>query len=103
MTYAASISFRSTRSSEIPTTSQLEEEEALGQQLLEEELEEGPPRKQQRLDSNSIKQLSYWDSSEAHNLFWPKEGDDSICETLERRIEILSSVNKTVEGWKNVV
>ena len=45
---------------------------------------------------------TYWDSPEAHILF-NVPSDASVLDTLEHRITLLQSVNKTHDSYKNIV
>jgi hypothetical protein len=53
-----------------------------------------------QLESLAI--LSYWESTAAEKLFRPKE-NETVLEAIERRINLLRSVNGHVDGWMNIV
>jgi hypothetical protein len=47
---------------------------------------------------------SYWDSPEAKKLFLGSSSDDrSVVEVLQQRIERLQQVNRTSDGWKDLI
>jgi hypothetical protein len=47
---------------------------------------------------------SYWDSPEAKKLFLGSSSDDRcVIEVLQQHIERLQQVNKTSEGWRDVI
>jgi hypothetical protein len=47
---------------------------------------------------------SYWESPEAKELFLGRSSDDrSVVEVLQQRIERLQQVNKTSDGWKDLI
>jgi hypothetical protein len=45
----------------------------------------------------------YFEQGEARNLFKPRDEDEDVRATLERRIEALRYVNANVEGWRYVI
>jgi hypothetical protein len=86
------------------------------------ELTESPKKRQRREDDTAASSLSYWPfSPEAyHFLFKPRSGtgnavggsdrgstsatsNESPQEALERRIQILQSVHKSEDSWRNVI
>jgi hypothetical protein len=53
-------------------------------------------------DSASV--VSYWESPEAKKLFLGSVNDErNVVELLEERVERLQQVNRTVDGWKDIV
>ncbi len=47
---------------------------------------------------------TYWDSPEAKKLFLGSVGDNrNVVEVLQQRIERLQQVNRTVDGWRDLV
>ena len=52
--------------------------------------------------SSKLLQLDYFDSSEAVKLF-KSDGNDSVLESLELKINILMNVNLNEHGWKDVI
>jgi hypothetical protein len=69
-----------------------------------------PPNKLQRTDSSvgggiSSTSCSYWPSSpEAYYLFKPRAGTgETPQEAVERRIQLLQSVHKHEDSWRNVI
>ena len=54
--------------------------------------------------SEKLVQETYWDSPEAKKLFLGNANDSrGVVDILEQRIERLQQVNRTVDGWKDVV
>jgi hypothetical protein len=52
----------------------------------------------------SIVVETYWESPEAKKLFLGNVNDErNVVEVMEERIEQLQQVNKTVDGWKDIV
>jgi hypothetical protein len=55
-------------------------------------------------EEEDVMSFSYWSSGEAHKLFGSHDGEDqNVRETLEKRITVLQTVCKELEGWRNVV
>ena len=54
-------------------------------------------------NSKTIADQSFWESPEAAKLFRPKDDDNTVEETLTRRIKTLSAAVATSEGWRAVV
>jgi hypothetical protein len=55
-------------------------------------------------DTASVVVESYWESPEAKKLFLGSVNDErNVVEVLEERVERLQQVNRTVDGWKDVV
>ena len=52
--------------------------------------------------SSKLLQLDYFDSSEAVKLF-KSDGNDSVLESLELKINILMNVNLNEHGWRDVI
>ena len=53
-------------------------------------------------DSASV--VSYWESPEAKKLFLGSVNDErNVVKLLEERVEQLQQVNRTVDGWKDIV
>jgi len=55
------------------------------------------------VNSQQIATQSFWESPEATKLFCPKEDDNSVEETLQRRVKNLSSAVSATDGWRNIV
>ena len=54
--------------------------------------------------SSMIVEQTYWDSPEAKKLFLGSASDyRNVVEVLQQRIERLQQVNRTVEGWRDLV
>jgi len=53
--------------------------------------------------SNQIATQSFWESPEAMKLFEPKESDNTVEETLKRRVKALAGAVAAADGWRNVV
>ena len=62
-----------------------------------------PARKRARISAASVLNESYWEQTEARKLFCPRDDDNTVRETLMRRIDQLRVVNSSNEGWRKVI
>ena len=54
--------------------------------------------------SSMIVEQTYWDSPEAKKLFLGNVSDNrNVVEVLQQRIERLQQVNRTIDGWRDLV
>ena len=78
--------------------------------------QDSPSKRQHTEEPQEAKQISYWpDSPEAYQLFRPRQGvtsagqemtydcSESPQEAVEHRVQRLQSVNKSEDGWRNVI
>jgi hypothetical protein len=56
-----------------------------------------------KISSQDIAKQSYWGSPEAIKLFNPKEDDDTVKVTLERRVQLLCEANHYAESYRHIV
>jgi hypothetical protein len=62
-----------------------------------------PARKRARISAISVLNEIYWEQTEARMLFCPRDDDNTVRETLMRRIVRLRLVNSSNEGWREVI
>ena len=51
---------------------------------------------------DAIRNIKYFESSEARTLFGPEE-NETVPQALQRRIELLRRANSTMDGWRDVI
>ena len=68
------------------------------------EAEDKAKKLQHGTASSMIVEQTYWDSSEAKKLFLGSVSDNrNVVEVLQQRIERLQQVNRSVDGWRDLV
>jgi hypothetical protein len=90
----------------IDLTTEIAEQSSAKRKAEAKELAALDQPKKPRHGSSAAKMLvgTYWDSPEAKKLFLGDSEDErDVVEVLEQRIERLQQVNRTADGWRDIV
>ena len=60
-------------------------------------------RKRDPVPPASVLSQNFWEQTEARKLFGPRDDDETVQETLLRRIQQLRLVNASNDGWRKVI